>query len=113
MADRVGVIRQGELILVEEKSALMSKLGRKELKLQLAEPLDVIPAELSEWQLELGADKRTLTYRFDAGSERTGIPSLLAAMRDLGIAFKDLETRQSSLEEIFVGLIREERSEAA
>ncbi len=113
MADRVGVIRQGELIVVEDKQALMSKLGRKELKLQLAEPLDALPPELADWRLELGAEGRTLTYRFDASSERTGIPSLLTAMRDLGLAFKDLETRQSSLEEIFVGLIREARSEAA
>ena len=108
MADRVGVIRKGELIVVEEKSALMHKLGRKELKLQLADDLEAVPPELAEWQLELSDDKRTLTYRFDARADRTGIPSLLSAMRDLGIGFKDLDTRQSSLEEIFVELINEQ-----
>ncbi|HXH52363.1 MAG TPA: ABC transporter ATP-binding protein [Sphingomicrobium sp.] len=112
MADRVGVIRQGELIVVEEKHALMRKLGRKELKLQLAEELAAIPAQLADWGLELSDDGRELTYRFDATADRTGIPSLLAAMRDLGIGFKDLDTRQSSLEEIFVELVREQRSAA-
>jgi len=112
MADRVGVIRQGELIVVEEKHALMRKLGRKELKLQLADELAAIPAQLADWGLELSDDGRELTYRFDATADRTGIPSLLAAMRDLGIGFKDLDTRQSSLEEIFVELVREQRSAA-
>ncbi len=112
MADRVGVIRRGELIVVEEKTALMRKLGKKELILQLAEPLQAIPAELSDWQLQLDGDRRTLTYRFDAKAERTGIPSLLAALRDLGIAFKDLDTRQSSLEQIFVELVHDQRSAA-
>jgi len=109
MADRVGVIRQGELIVVDEKRALMQKLGRKELKLLLSEPLERIPPELGEWELQLGGDGRELTYVFDATAERTGIPSLLTAMRDLGIGFKDLDTRQSSLEEIFVELIHEQR----
>ncbi|HVL77722.1 MAG TPA: ABC transporter ATP-binding protein [Sphingomicrobium sp.] len=107
MADRVGVIRQGELIVVEEKHALMRKLGRKELKLQLSEELAAIPADLADWGLELSEDGRELTYRFDATADRTGIPSLLAAMRDLGIGFKDLDTRQSSLEEIFVELVHD------
>ena len=109
MADRVGVIRQGELIVVDEKTALMRKLGKKELKLLLSEPLAEIPPELAEWDLRLGADGRVLTYVFDATAERTGIPSLLTAMREQGIAFKDLDTRQSSLEEIFVELINEQR----
>jgi ABC-2 type transport system ATP-binding protein len=113
MADRVGVINKGELILVENKHALMQKLGRKELVLQLADRLDRVPPELADWQLELDGDGRTLTYRFDGNAERTGIPSLLAAMRDAGIGFKDLDTKQSSLEEIFVGLIHEQRKEAA
>ncbi len=112
MADRVGVIRRGELIVVEEKNALMRKLGKKELILQLAEPLQRVPDDLAEWQLQLNGDGRTLTYRFDAKAERTGIPSLLAALRDLGIAFKDLDTRQSSLEQIFVELVHEQRSAA-
>ena len=110
MADRVGVIRKGELILVEEKRALMQKLGKKELNLQLSEPLDAIPAALADWQLALSEDRQTLTYHFNDRAERTGIPSLLAEMRDLGIGFKDLDTRQSSLEEIFVGLINEQES---
>ena len=113
MADRVGVIRQGELIVVDEKQALMRKLGKKELKLLLSEPLERIPPELGEWGLELNGDGRELTYVFDATAERTGIPSLLTAMRDLGITFKDLDTRQSSLEEIFVELIHEQRGETA
>jgi ABC-2 type transport system ATP-binding protein len=111
MADRVGVINKGELILVEEKHALMQKLGRKVLHLQLAEPLAAIPPELAEWRPQLSDDGNTLTYEFDAKAERTGIPSLLSAMRDAHIAFKDLDTKQSSLEDIFVGLIHEQRDE--
>jgi ABC-2 type transport system ATP-binding protein len=105
MADRVGVIRRGELIVVEEKHALMRKLGKKELRLLLAEPIEAIPGELADWDLELSDDGREITYIFDAQSERTGIPSLLAQMRDVGIAFRDLETKQSSLEDIFVDLV--------
>jgi len=112
MADRVGVINKGELILVEDKSELMKKLGRKVLHLQLAEPLQTIPAELSEWKLELSEDRSQLTFEFDAKADRTGVPSLLAAMRDAGIAFKDLDTHQSSLEDIFVGLIHEKKAAA-
>jgi len=107
MADRVGVIRRGELILVEEKTALMRKLGKKQLKLLLSDELTAIPPELAEWALELSDDGREITYVFDANAERTGIPSLLARMRDLGIAYKDLDTKQSSLEDIFVDLVRE------
>ncbi len=112
MADAVGVIRGGELILVEDKHILMRKLGKKELNLQLSESLLALPAELAEWRLELSNEGRTLTYRFDAKAERTGIPSLLTAMRDLGLAFTDLDTRQSSLEDIFVDLLHEQRSAA-
>ena len=112
MADRVGVINKGELILVEEKTELMKKLGRKVLNLQLAEPLTAVPAELSEWKLELSADGTQLTYEFDAKADRTGVPSLLVALRDAGIAFKDLDTHQSSLEDIFVGLIHHKRAAA-
>jgi ABC-2 type transport system ATP-binding protein len=113
MADRVGVINRGELILVEEKHALMQKLGRKILHLQLTEPLHAVPAALAEWRPQLSDGGATLTYEFDAKAERTGIPSLLAAMRDAGIAFKDLDTKQSSLEDIFVDLIHNGRKEAA
>jgi ABC-2 type transport system ATP-binding protein len=110
MADRVGVISKGELILVEEKSALMHKLGKKELTLQLSEPLAAVPAELAEWQVELADGGNELRYVFDGKAERTGIPSLLRRMSDLGIAFKDLNTHQSSLEDIFVSLVHEERA---
>ena len=110
MADRVGVINKGELILVEEKEALMRKLGKKELTLQLSEPLASIPAELAEWDLTLNGDGTELHYVFDPKGERTGIPSLLTAMRDSGIQFKDLNTHQSSLEEIFVSLVTERRA---
>ena len=105
VADRVGVINKGELIVVEDKAELMKKLGRKTLHLQLAEPLAQVPTALQEWKPRLSDDGLTLTYDFDRHAERTGIPSLLAAMRDEGIAFKDLDTKQSSLEDIFVGLI--------
>jgi ABC-2 type transport system ATP-binding protein len=112
MADRVGVISRGELIVVDEKSALMKKLGRKELTLHLAEPLAAVPPELGDWALTLGADGNELRYEFDANAERTGVPSLLRRMTDLGIAFKDLNTRQSSLEDIFVGLVRQKKEAA-
>src|SRR5574338_409062 len=112
MADRVGVINKGELILVEEKTELMKKLGRKVLDLQLAEPRGKVPAALADWDLKLGDDGGMLTYEFDAKADRTGIPSLLSAMRDAGIAFKDLDTHQSSLEDIFVGLINHNRAAA-
>ena len=109
MADRVGVIAKGELILVEEKHALMQKLGRKVLHLQLTEPLAEVPPQLAQWRPQLSDQGKTMTYEFDAMADRTGIPSLLSAMRDAGIAFKDLDTKQSSLEDIFVGLIHEQR----
>ena len=109
MADRVGVITRGKLILVEEKNALIKKLGRKTLTLNLAEPLDAIPAELGDWTLELAEEGHELVYEFDSQAEATGVPSLLRRMTDIGIAFKDLHTRQSSLEDIFVGLVHEPR----
>ena len=112
MADRVGVINRGELILVEQKHALMQKLGRKLLHLQLTEPLDAVPPALADWAPTLTDDGSTLTYEFDAKAERTGIPSLLTAMRDAGIAFKDLDTKQSSLEDIFVSLVHDRRRAA-
>ena len=105
MADRVGVINKGELILVEEKAALMTKLGRKTLTLNLAEPLAALPPELGDWNLKLKADGNEIEYEFDANAERTGVPSLLRRMSDIGLTFKDLNTRQSSLEDIFVDLV--------
>ena len=107
MADRVGVIRGGQLILVEDKVALMHKLGKKQLTLQLVEPLGAVPAELAEWAPTLRSDGHELEYVFDGKAERTGIPSLLRRMSDLGIGFKDLNPRQSSLEDIFVSLVTE------
>jgi len=109
MADRVGVISHGELIVVEEKAALMKKLGRKELTLNLTDVMEAIPLELAEWNLALQGDGHELLYAFDANAERTGVPSLLRRMSDLGIGFKDLHTRQSSLEDIFVSLVHQPR----
>jgi ABC-2 type transport system ATP-binding protein len=105
MADRVGVINKGELILVEDKTALMRKMGRKVLTLHLAAPLAAVPPQLAEWRLALKADGHELEYVFDAKAERTGIASLLRTMGDLGIAYTDLHTQQSSLEDIFVSLV--------
>ena len=106
MADRIGVISNGALILVEEKTRLMKKLGKRQLMLNLQEPMAAIPEELRDWRLTLNGDGSELEYTFDANEERTGIPSLLRRMSDLGIGFKDLNTRQSSLEDIFVSLVR-------
>jgi len=105
MADRVGVINHGELILVEEKTALMKKLGRKTLRIALADPLPAIPAELGEWSLNLIDDGHELEYEFDRLAERTGVSGLLRRLSDLGIGYKDLNTRESSLEDIFVSLV--------
>ena len=113
MADRVGVILKGRIVLVEETTALMKKLGKKTLTLQLQEPLTALPPELSDWALELKADGHELEYVFDSNAEKTGVPSLLRRLSDLGVGFKDLSTRQSSLEDIFVGLVHQSREEAA
>jgi ABC-2 type transport system ATP-binding protein len=107
MADRIGVISKGELILVEEKTELMKKLGKKQFTLHLQEPMVAIPAELAEWRLELKNGGTELEYTFDTHEERTGIPSLLRRISDLGIGFRDLNTSQSSLEDIFVSLVSE------
>ncbi len=107
MADRVGVINRGRLLLVEEKDALMRKLGRRELALTLAEPLAALPDGLEQWHLALEDEGRILRYVFDAQAEQTGIPSLLRALSDRGIGFTDLETARSSLEDIFVDLVGE------
>lgn len=112
MADRVGVIDRGELLLVEEKRALMAKLGKRRMDLTLAEPMATIPAELGDWDLELADEGHRLSYTFDAKAERTGIPSLLRKLADLGIGFNDLETTKSSLEDIFVDLV-EQKERAA
>ncbi|MFC5344136.1 ABC transporter ATP-binding protein [Brevundimonas staleyi] len=108
MADRVGVILKGELILVEDKTELMKKLGKKTLTLNLQDPLEAIPVGLADWDLQLKADGNELEFVFDSNAEKTGVPSLLRRLSDLGIAFKDLNTRQSSLEDIFVSLVHRE-----
>jgi ABC-2 type transport system ATP-binding protein len=105
MADRIGVINKGELILVEDKHVLMRKLGKKQLTLQLQNPLRDIPGELSALPLELADDGHALVYTFDAQSEETGIAGLLKRLGELGIDFKDLHSSESSLEEIFVNLV--------
>jgi ABC-2 type transport system ATP-binding protein len=109
MADRIGVIHKGELIVVEEKIELMKKLGKKQLTLNLLEPLTAIPVELSGWRVVLKAGGYELEYTFDGNEERANIPALLKRLDDLGIAVKDLNTRQSSLEDIFVSLVRERK----
>src|SRR5262249_18779501 len=106
MADRVGVINKGEIILVEEKARLMQKLGRKRLTLHLQGKLDAVPEGLAAYHLKLGNDGRDLIYDYDTRGERTGITSLLGDLRNAGIRFADLETTQSSLEDIFVSLVR-------
>jgi ABC-2 type transport system ATP-binding protein len=106
MADRIGVINKGEIILVEEKAALMVKLGKKELILQLQQPLPALPAELSEFELVLAKDGAQLTYTFHAERDRSKMSALLRRLAELGIELKDLQTRESSLEDIFVSLVR-------
>ena len=107
MADRIGVISKGEIILVEDKAELMMKLGKKRLTLHLARPLERIPAELGALPLELSDGGNALTYTYDSQDERTGIVPLLDRLSEAGIAFRDLQTTESSLEEIFVSLVKE------
>jgi ABC-2 type transport system ATP-binding protein len=106
MADRIGVINNGEIVLVEDKAELMRKLGRKLLTLQLATPIDHVPAELAPYKLELAAGGCELVYTYDTQGERTGITGLLKALAEAGVKFRDLQTQQSSLEEIFVNLVK-------
>ena len=107
MADRVGVINKGELIVVDEKNTLMRKLGKKQLTLDLPAPLERVPEGLNGYKLELAAEGRQLIYSFDAQADDTGIPGLLKRLSELGVDFKDLHTEQSSLEDIFVSLVRQ------
>jgi ABC-2 type transport system ATP-binding protein len=107
MADRIGVINKGEIILVEDKNVLMRKLGRKQLTLHLQTPLHQVPSQLANRQLELAADGTQLIYTFDTQADATGIASLLRQLNELGIDFKDLHTSESSLEEIFVSLVHQ------
>jgi len=112
MADRVGVISHGELIAIDEKQALMARMGKKTLEVVLAEPMTAVPAALADWDLTLTGDGYLLHYQFDRHAERTGIASLMRELADLHIAYKDLSTRQSSLEDIFVELIHNRRTAA-
>ena len=105
MADRIGVINHGELIVVEDKVRLMKKLGKRQLTLTLQEPLAALPPELAEWPLALQRGGHELQFTFDASLEQTGMPALLRRLEQLGISYRDLNTRESSLEEIFVSLV--------
>jgi len=107
IADRIGVINKGILILVEDKAKLMHKLGKKQLTLHLQQPMTAIPAELSRWCLTLKEQGRELEFSFDSSDEDTGVPALLKRLSELGIGFQDLNTQQSSLEDIFVSLVSE------
>jgi ABC-2 type transport system ATP-binding protein len=106
MADRIGIINKGELVLVEDKATLIRKLGRKELRLHLREKLGEVPAPLAAWKLGLSSDGMTLVFVFNDEAERARIAQLLREVGQAGIEFKDLETQQSSLEDIFVSLVR-------
>lgn len=110
MADRIGVIRKGELILVEDKHVLMRKLGKKQLTLTLQQPMEQIPQALARWPLELGKNGNTLIYTFDTQHEDTGIAALMRSLAEQGIDFKDLHSSESSLEEIFVSLVHNEQT---
>lgn len=107
IADRVGVIRGGELLLVEEKSALMRRMGGRQMRIELMEPLDAIPDALARYDLDYSKEDQTLIYSYEANGERTGISSLFADMSKAGIVLRDVETRESSLEDIFVGLVED------
>jgi ABC-2 type transport system ATP-binding protein len=113
MADRIGVINKGELVLVEDKATLMRKLGKKQLTLTLQSPLERVPEDLSAYALELTEDGHSLVYTFDVQAQETGIAALLRRLHDHGIDFKDLHSSESSLEEIFVSLVRQGREAKA
>ena len=111
IADRIGVIAKGQLLLVEEKTALMTRMGQKELRIELTQPLDAVPDALAHHALKL--DAGTLVYTYDTSAERTGIARLMADMTAAGLVLRDLQTRQNSLEDIFVGMVREDDAEDA
>ncbi|WP_299845506.1 ABC transporter ATP-binding protein [uncultured Roseovarius sp.] len=108
IADRVGVISKGELLLVEEKASLMARMGKKTLRIDLQEPVKAVPDALSDYDLELTADGASLSYHYDTRGEGTGITRLLQALAKEGLSLRDIQTTQSSLEEIFVGLVQED-----
>lgn len=107
IADRIGIINDGKLMLVEDKTTLMKQMGRKQMMIELHKPLKSIPANLSSHQLEMIEDGRQLVYHYDVSGERTGITALLKDLNASGISLKDIQTKQSSLEEIFVDLVKE------
>jgi ABC-2 type transport system ATP-binding protein len=109
IAHRVGVINKGEILLVEETAALMKKLGRKELTIELHKPIEAIPEALAGFNLELGEDGHSLLYNYDTAAERTGITTLLGDLSRAGLVMRDIQTKQSSLEDIFVDLVRVEK----
>jgi len=111
IADRIGVIAKGQLLLVEEKTALMTRMGQKELRIELTQPLEAVPDALAHHALKL--DAGTLVYTYDTSAERTGIARLMADMTAAGLVLRDLQTRQNSLEDIFVGMVREDDAEDA
>ena len=108
IADRVGIIAKGELLLVEEKAKLMARMGKKELAVQLTEPLDTIPKSLAKYELSQTHDKTSVVYTYDTRGERTGITQLLNDIAAAGLSLRDVSTRQSSLEDIFVTLVQED-----
>lgn len=113
IADRVGVITGGKLLLIEDKSTLMHKMGKKQLNVELKEPVSAIPETLSDYQLELSGNGCMLTYHYDTEADGTGITALLQQLNEAGLQLKDLQTRQSSLEDIFVDLVRPEGAQTA
>ena len=107
IADRVGIINKGEILLIQDKADLMAQMGQKQLHIELSEPIAVLPESLADYALDLGPDGRSLIYTYDAKGQRTGIITLLSDLRNAGLLMTDLATKQSSLEDIFVGLVRE------
>lgn len=112
IADRIAVINKGKILLVEDKASLMARMGQKELTIELSEPLEKLPKALAPFNLELGEDGRTLRYLYDTRGERTGITALLQALQKAGVGLADMSTRQSSLEDIFVGLVKDQEDAA-
>ena len=113
IADRVGIINNGKIILVDEKKKLIQKLGQKILKIELSEPIELIPNALENFQLQLNNEKNILTYTYDTKGKNTGITSLLSEIKSLGLQLKDISTEQSSLESIFLNLVKESENEFA
>ena len=113
IADRVGIINNGKIILVDEKENLIKKLGQKILKIELSEPIKLIPKELENFKLQLNSDKNILIYTYDTKGKNTGITSLLSDIKSLGLQLKDISTEQSSLESIFLNLVKESENELA